>query len=350
MCPRASVHRRAPRLTALATLASLLAATTLATRALAIGSEPTAVESARQQLVVHLRSFVPGASGRVVVEPSEAGGRVRVIASKLPAPASVAPDARAFIVWATGGEVRRVGELRRDARGDAAFEFAHPAGFNSYSLLVTAERDARIERPAGAFVFSTRAGEVSAFYPPKPEPRAPSSGSTRASEPAVRARTVTIAREKDAARVTSSTTGARVSSTIATLPASASEFYESIDSAVGDSASARTLTLAGLGSASRARGDARIAMREGTAYVRVRFRNVPPPARYGVRKYVMWAQLAEDGPLFLRALPARGLNRRATYARRRDVNSPDFRLLVTAERRYPRPHPAGRQVLKTVNQ
>jgi hypothetical protein len=93
-----------------------------------------------------------------------------------------------------------------------------------------------------------------------------------------------------------------------------------------------------------------VATREGTAYVRVRFRNVPSPARYGVRKYVMWAQLAEDGPLFLRALPARGLNRRATYARRRDVNSPDFRLLVTAERRYPRPRPAGRQVLKTLNQ
>jgi hypothetical protein len=354
VCPRASARRRAPsRLTTLATLASLLAATTLATRSLAIGSEPTAFESARQQLVVRLRSFVPGASGRVVVEPNESGGRVRVIASKLPAPASVAPDARAYIVWATGGEVRRVGELRRDARGDAAFEFAHPAGFASYSLLVTAERDARIARPAGAFVFSTRAGEVSAFYPPKPEPRVPSSENSRTSAPAIRSRTVIGEKEKDAARAASSSStsmGARVGSTVATLPASASEFYESIDSAVGDSASARTLTLAGPGGASRARGDAQVAMREGTAYVRVRFRHVPSPARYGARKYVMWAQLAEDGPLFLRALPARGLNRRATYARRRDVNSPDFRLFVTAERRYPRPRPAGRQVLKTVNQ
>jgi hypothetical protein len=328
----------------------LLAATTLATHALAIGSEPTAVESARQQLVVRLRSFVPGASGRVVVEPNESGGRVRVVASKLPAPESVAPDARAFVVWATGGEVRRVGELRRDARGDAAFEFAHPAGFNSYSLLVTAERDALIARPAGAFVFSTRAGEVSAFYPPKPEPRAASSENSRASVPAIRSRTVTGERENDAARPASSSIGAHATSTVATLPVSASEFYESVDSAVADSASARTLTLAGLGGARRARGDARVATREGTAYVRVRFRNIPSPARYGARRYVMWAQLPEDHALFLRALPARGLNRRATYARRRDVNSPDFRLLVTAERRYPRARPAGRQVLKTVNQ
>jgi hypothetical protein len=342
-------------LVALAFLVTLLAATE--TRVFAINSDPNAVESARQQLVVRLRSFVPGASGRVVVEPDESGGRVRVLASRLPAPASVAPDARAFVVWATGGEVRRVGELRRDARGDAAFEFAHPAGFASYSLIVTAERDARSTRPAGAFVFSTRAGEVSAFYPPKLERRVTSSvGPRAASVPAIRSRTVTAARENDAARVASSTAGARATSTAATstaatLPAGASEFYESINSAVGDSAGARTLTLAGLDGARRARGDARVAAREGTAYVRVRFRHVPPPARYGARRYVMWAQLPEaDHALFLRALPARGLNRRATYARRRDVNSPDFNLVVTAERRYPRPRPAGRQVLKTVNQ
>jgi hypothetical protein len=116
---------------------------------------------------------------------------------------------------------------------------------------------------------------------------------------------------------------------------------------VEDPASARTLTLEGEGAARRASGEARVATREGTAYVRVRFRNVPPPARYGVRKYVMWAQVPEDGQLFLRALPARRLNRGTIYARRRDVNSGDFTLAVTAEKRYPRTRPRGRRVLKT---
>ena len=126
-----------------------------------------------------------------------------------------------------------------------------------------------------------------------------------------------------------------------------SEFYESIDAAVEDPTGARTLTLDGLGAASRARGDARVATRDGTAYVRVRFRRVPPPARFGVRKYVMWAQTPDDGSLFLRALPARGLNRRPTYARRRHVSDANFQLLVTAEQTYPHPRPRGRRVMTT---
>lgn len=346
-------------------------------------SEPSSFESAQRQLVVRLRSFVPGASGRVVIEPSEEGGRVRLTASRLPAPESVAAGARVYVVWATGGEVRRVGLLRRDAHGDASFEFAHPTGLASYSLVVTAERDAGAARPAGAFVFSTRAGEVSAFYPPKPEPRSSSKESVSdarresrgagagesqrvgAGGTAIRSRTVTTTRESGTttARTPSTPTGVRaVSSPAISSPAitrtpsaanarassdAASEFYESIDSAVEDPAAARTLTLEGVGKARRATGEARVATRAGTAYVRVRFRNVPPPARYGVRKYVMWAQLPEDGPLFLRALPARRLNRRAIYARRGDVGSDRFGLSVTAERRYPRARPRGRRVLAT---
>ncbi|MDQ3908543.1 MAG: hypothetical protein M3268_09395, partial [Acidobacteriota bacterium] len=295
----------------------LLACSSAATRASDGGSELSSVESARQQMVVRLRSFVPGASGRVVVEPSEEGGRVRLLASRLPAPETVAAGARVYVVWATGGEVRRVGLLRRDARGDASFEFAHPSGFTSYSLVVTAERDERATYPAGAFVFSTRAGEVSAFYPPKPEPRAAAKESARATESpraggtAVRSRTVTNARTNTAAtsapapspatgtraapsstpdRSASSPTGARSTSsptnerapsppavprsttgartpTGTRVPSSeyAAEFYESINSAVEDPASARTLTLEGVGGARRARGEARVATREGTA-------------------------------------------------------------------------------------
>jgi hypothetical protein len=144
-------------------------------------------------------------------------------------------------------------------------------------------------------------------------------------------------------RISSASTSLRSSAT-----AGASEFYESIDAAVEGPSSARTLTLAGEGAAHRAGGDARVAMREGTAYVRVRFRGVPSPRRFGVRKYVMWAQLPEDRSLFLRALPARRLNRRTIYARRRNVEANDFSLAVTAEKQYPTSRPRGRRVLTTL--
>jgi hypothetical protein len=319
-------------------------------------------DAAPQWLVVQLRSFVPGAAGRVVVEPTVSGGMVRLRATRLPAPSTVTPGARAFVVWATGGEVRRLGELRRDARGNAALEFTHPAGFASYSLLVTAEAAAQPERPAGAFVFSTRAGEVSALYPVRRE-EARATTPTRDTSVAVRARTVTGAsKESPAPKPTPATPAMKTapspvrSATTVRAPtpsrataSSASEFYESINSAVEDSTTARTLTLAGEGAASRAGGDARVATREGTAYVRVRFRRVPPPSRFGVRKYVMWAETPDEGALFLRALPASRLNRRTVYARRLNVRSNDFSLAVTAERSYPRPRPRGRHVMKTVS-
>jgi hypothetical protein len=135
-----------------------------------------------------------------------------------------------------------------------------------------------------------------------------------------------------------------------TTPRSAyvAEFYESINEAVADPAAARTLTLVGEPGASRARGYASVATRGGTAYVRVRFRRVPHPSRFGVRKYVMWAVTPEGDPVFLRALPAARLNRRPTYARRPNFDATDFRLAVTAERAYPRPRPRGRRVMRTV--
>lgn len=333
---------------------------------------------ATRQLVVHLRSFVPGAVGQVIVEPSAGGGRARVLIARLPAPATVSPQARVFVVWATGGRVVRLGELRRASDGSASFEFARPAGFDAYSLVVTAEASAKADRPAGAFVFSTRAGEISALYPPKVEPRTTMTTrgveQAKASEPKVRARTVTSppapnptvmsptltsAPVASPRAMISATTNARTSSSpgsshVSTFAMSApraraSEFYESVSAAVEDPAAARTLTLAGVDGARRAEGRARVATRDGVAYVRVRFRRLPSPSRLGARRYVMWAQAPDDDALFLRALPRRGFNRRATYARRPNFNSNDFSLLVTAERRHPTARPHGRRILKTVN-
>jgi hypothetical protein len=129
----------------------------------------------------------------------------------------------------------------------------------------------------------------------------------------------------------------------------AGEFFTNVDEALKRDAEARTLVLVGDRGARRARGTARVAtLEDGTAYVRVRFRRVPPPSRYGRgRRYAMWALIPEDGTVYMGTLPARDINRRQAYARTEGVNSDKFRLLVTAERRTPVARPKGRRVLMT---
>jgi hypothetical protein len=128
----------------------------------------------------------------------------------------------------------------------------------------------------------------------------------------------------------------------------AGEFFTDVDRTLESDASARTLVLVGDRGARRARGTARVATQNGTAYVRVRFRRVPSPTRFGRgRRYAMWALIPEDGTVYMGTLPTRDLNRRSTYARTEGVNSNKFRLLVTAERRTPAPRPRGRRVLMT---
>jgi hypothetical protein len=129
----------------------------------------------------------------------------------------------------------------------------------------------------------------------------------------------------------------------------AGEFFTNVDEAIKRDATARTLVLVGDRGARRARGTARVATQDGTAYVRVRFRRVPSPTRFGRgRRYAMWALNPEDlGTTYMGTLPARDINRRPTYARTEGVNSDKFRLLVTAERRTPAPRPTGRRVLMT---
>lgn len=324
-------------------------------------------------LVVRLRSFAPRASGRLEVEPTTGGGRVRLTALNLPTPQSVAPNARTFVAWASGGRILRLGELRRGARGGGSLVFPHPSEFARYSLIVTAEADGRAERPSGAPVFSTRANEVAALFP------APPAGSGDAARTAVAARrerrAATTTPRRDATVPTrGNTTGATTTAPAAgasapprtanAAPASTAlrtrgsvragdaggEFFNSVDEALERDTDARTLVLVGDRGARRARGTARVATTEdGTAYVRVRFRRVPPPSRYGRgRRYAMWALIPEDGTVYMGTLPARDINRRPTYARTAGVNSDKFRLLVTAERRAaPAPRPRGRRVLMT---
>ena len=315
-------------------------------------------------LVVRLRSFVPRASGRLEVEPTPTGGRVRLTAVNLPSPQSLAPNARTFVAWASGGRVlRRLGELRRGARGGGSLVFAHPAEFERYSLIVTAEQSARAERPMGAPLFSTRANEVAALFPVKDDVAREiarrerrTNTTTRSDVPVVAPRrsttasaTNTIEPPRAPATTTTATTTALRTRGRERAGSAEGDFFTNVDEALKRDDAARTLTLVGDRGARGARGTARVAMRDGTAYVRVRFRRVPPASRFGKgRRYAMWALIPEDGTVYMGSLPStRNLNRRPTYARAEGVGSDKFRLLVTAERRTPTPRPRGRRVLMT---
>jgi hypothetical protein len=333
-------------------------------------------------LIVRLRSFAPRASGRLLLEPTAGGGRARLTATNLPPPRALAPNARAFVAWASGGRIIRLGELRRDSRGAGSLVFPHPAEFARYSLIVTAEADARAERPSGAPIFSTRANEVAALFPsplagdasraaaaatsrrerratttatpPPPPPRPAASPVPKRNSTT---RVTTTATTTTAASVTAAPSrAANPAATTTALRtrgraggAAEGDFFTNVDEAIKRDATARTLVLVGDRGARRARGTAHVTTQDGTAYVRVRFRRVPSPTRFGRgRRYAMWALNPEDlGTTYMGTLPARDINRRQTYARTEGINSNKFRLLVTAERRTPAPRPTGRRVLMT---
>lgn len=329
-------------------------------------------------VIVRLRSFAPRARGRLEVEPTTGGGRVRLTALNLPLPQTLAPNARTYVAWASGGRILRLGELRRGSRGAGSLVFQHPTEFARYSLIVTAETDARAERPTGAPVFSTRANEVAALFPIKDDtresPRRERRAAARSNTPPPPAPAVVAAPRTGATRRTTSATTAppratattapsRVATTNAVAPPTAlrarghagsagSEFFTEIDEAIKRDAGARTLTLVGDRGARGARGTARVALQDGTAYVRVRFRRVPPSTRFGRgQRYAMWALIPEDGTVFMGSLPTHNLNRTQTYARTEGVGSDKFRLLVTAEPRAAvnatPPRLRGRRVLMT---
>lgn len=318
---------------------------------------------------LRLRAFAPGASASLEAGP---GRRVRLVASNLPRPDVLTPDARAFVVWATAeGRVLRLGVLRRAADGRAAFEFAHPPGLARYTLIVTAELAPDAARPNGAPVLSTRSLEI--------DPAVIAAATTRRARTETGAATTARARPMPStptrptlSRPTMPTPGAattrpRVASDtrrggetgggVASETKSrvcvgrgcgADAFSVEVDGALrGEGADARSLVLVGGRGARGARGWARVASHDGTAYARVRFRRVPRPARFGARRHVLWAVTDAAGPVYVGSLPAARLNRAPAYVRAENVNDPKFRLLVTAEKTYPAARPAGRRVMLT---
>lgn len=264
-----------------------------------------------QTLMLRLRSFAAGASAQLEIEPTKTGGRGRLTAANLPQPAAVTPGAHTYLVWATGGRIIRLGELRRNARGNAMLQFTHPAPFERYSLIVTAEQSARADHPGGTPVFSTRANEITALFP----------------APAVRPRITTTTMSESATR--SPTTRTIVRGTRSEV---GNDFYAGIEGVLRSDAGARDLTLVGTRLARRARGQARVAAAAGSAYVRARFRHVPPPARLGASRYVLWALTPAGRSVYLGSLPHAGLNAANQYVRAGAVDNAPFDLLVTAER------------------
>ncbi len=314
--------------------------------------------------VARLRAFAPGAAGRLEAGP---GRRVRLAASNLPRPDALTPDARAFVVWASApGRVVRLGALRRDERGRAAFGFAHPPGLARYTLIVTAELSPDAARPSGAPVLSTRALEVDPREIASAASRAAAESSAAAAAaaeratprdraPTTRARVAPVARReegdaagRDAAGGVATATRSRV---CVGRGCGADDFSAEVNGALrgggGGTAGGRSLLLVGGRGARGARGWARVASQAGTAYARVRFRRVPHPARFGARRHVLWAVTDEAGPVYVGSLPAARLNRSAAYVRAENVGDPKFRLLVTAEKTYPATRPAGRRVMLT---
>lgn len=284
----------------------------VATRA-AVSDDMGAAQTTNMML--RLRSFAAGASAQLEIEPTKAGGRARLTATNLPPPGTVTPGAHTFLVWATGGSIIRLGELRRDAHGDAALKFAHPARFARYSLIVTAEQSARADHPGGAPIFSTRANEVAALFPAPVvvRPHATTTTTTKANEAALSS---TALRPVVRARRSNLT----------------SDFSARVEEVLRSDTSARELTLVGTRLARRARGQARVAATGGSAYVRTNFRRVPQPARLGASRYVLWAMTPAGRSIYLGSLPRLGLNNTDTYVRASGMDDGQFDLLVTAER------------------
>ncbi|HWS88407.1 MAG TPA: anti-sigma factor, partial [Pyrinomonadaceae bacterium] len=128
-----------------------------------------------ERVDIRLRSLTTRATGQLTIEASEGGGRARLTALNLPEPQTVAEGATTYVVWAvSGGRVMRLGELRRDERGNGGLAFERPGGLERYGVIVTAEASTGVERP-GDPVLTTRADEAAALYPPKAEgaPAAP---------------------------------------------------------------------------------------------------------------------------------------------------------------------------------
>jgi hypothetical protein len=302
--------------------------------------KPPAAASARAQaerVDIRLRSLTTQATGQLTIEASEGGGRARLTALNLPAPQTVAAGATTYVVWALGGgRIFKLGELRRDERGNGGLAFDRPPGLERYGLIVTAETSPDVGRP-GDPVLTTRADEAATLYPPKPEaaPAAPApdpaTNIDKANAPQPTAAPLPLAPARPRARRTSG------------------DFYAEVDDALAAQGGGRSIELEGDTEAPNARGAARATLNSNRAYVRANFRGVPLPSALGAGVYVLWGVIPDGRIVYMGSLPAPDALNRAevyVYVRVAGFETDDYTLLVTAERARPAHAPDGRRLLK----
>jgi hypothetical protein len=273
---------------------------------------------------IRLRSLTTRATGTLSVEPSEGGGRARLTALNLPEPQTVAEGATTYVVWAlSGGRIVRLGELRRDERGNGGLAFDRPAELERYSVIVTAEPSADVARP-GDPVLATRADEAAALYPAKKDESVAASTATtpspplRALDPTPRSRRVV------------------------------GDFYTEVEDALASKGGGRLLELEGDTAAPQARGAARATLSSNRAYVRASFRGVPMPSSIGAGVYVLWAIVPDGRIVYMGSLPSdEAINTAEVYVRVAGFDADDYTLFVTAERARPAASPSERRALST---
>jgi hypothetical protein len=316
---------------ACAAAAGLSLAAGLHTKA-AAGSPKASVTVTRVQerVDIRLRSLTTSATGQLTVEASEGGGRARLTALNLPEPQTVAEAATTYVVWAlSGGRIVRLGELRRDERGNGGLAFERPEGLERYGVIVTAETSPDVERP-GDPVLTTRADEAAALYPSKtggaPDAAA---GTNRTNDARPAAAPLPPAPARPRARNTSG------------------DFYAEVEGALASQGGGRVIELEGDTAAPNARGAARATLDSNRAYVRANFRGVPLPSALGASVYVLWGVIPDGRIVYMGSLPAaEDINRAEVYVRVNGFESDDYTLLVTAERARPATAPDGRRLLK----
>src|SRR4051812_1127072 len=125
MTTRRHVRHACARVLLCAPLAALVFAATAARQSAAPRTPAAAARKlarARQddggRVDIRLRSLTTRATGKLTIEPSEGGGRVRMTALNLPDPHTVTPGANTYVVWAlSGGRIPRPRGLKRDEGG-----------------------------------------------------------------------------------------------------------------------------------------------------------------------------------------------------------------------------------------
>ncbi len=278
-------------------------------------------QSAVKPLSIRLRSFIVGASGTLSFEPTPTGGLVRLTALGLPPLKVLLPGAQGYFVWAvpSGGESIRVGELQIDASGNGGIEFARPEPLERYSVVVTAELNAAVDKPKGMVIFSTWLGEAKAFF------------GTRDKTLVNQSRALKEMRDR------------------MRLRSKGSDFYAEVDEALNLSlGNGRVIELYGQEAAPRAYGIARVTALNSKAYVRALVTNLPPPQAAGANTYILWAIKPSGEIRYMGSLPAvEELNDQDIYVRVAGFITSDYDLFVTAEMFRPASSPAGPRALNS---